>query len=53
VVANSYEVDEESRTAHQNWQEQRTQQHLLDPQLALLHNPQNNIPQLLQAQLGP
>jgi len=38
VVANSYEVDEESSTAHQNWQEQRTQQHLLDPQLALLHN---------------
>jgi len=33
VVADSNEVYEESRATHQNWQQQRTQQHLLDPQL--------------------
>ena len=33
MVADGYEVNEESSATHQNWQQQRTQKHLLDPQL--------------------
>jgi len=43
VVANSYEVDKEGSATHHDWQQERTQQHLLDPQLTLFHNTQNYI----------
>jgi len=42
MVADGYEVDEERSATDEDWQQQRTQQHLLDPQLTWCHSMQNN-----------